>query len=137
MFILVKLVSLNFQVRSGGLSEMRLWLSSVSAHSLDSTSQDQFLLPFLRAQKFDVKKSQKMAARYLRLRSEKSHWFEKFDLENDEEIYELLSRGFMTVLPQTDEEGRIVVLNWASIFDPRKHSRMVRFQAEKLFQHFE
>ena len=97
---------------------MRLWLNGSEAGGLQAlhiktttamspnlADADKFLLRFLRAQKFDVKKGQQMLRRYLLLRAEKPEWFANLDLnhhhqdeeavEHDSGLLELLRQGFL------------------------------------------
>ncbi len=158
------------QVRHRTLHEMRLWLKNELDKGHIQTSSklrlseaglaawdgeaDKFMLRFLRAQKFDVKKAQKMLHSNLRLRTQKPQWFDgishlhgwefvqfwisrpKLNSDADWILYQifgfrssdvsqLLHKGFMTVLPNVDKEGRIVVLNWAAMLDPNKISKEV------------
>lgn len=97
-------------------SRLRLELATVDANK--------FLLRFLRAQKFDITKAQGQLQRYLLLRSQQPQWFASLQ-ETDANVLQLLKHGFMTVLPRKDSQGRIVVLNWAAVFDPAKHTKVV------------
>ena len=116
------------------LNETRQWLnnnesistsSSIFQHSKSLAFSDNFLLRFLRVQKFDVSKACKMLEKYLILRTEHPEWFANWDLAQDINLYELFHCGYVTVLPDPDKDGRKVILNYAVKFDTSKYNTVV------------
>ena len=119
---------------------MKLWLETNADHirmsspaaaaseasEASSLDLDKFLLRFLRAQKFDVGRAEAMMEKYLELRRVKPQWFQ-IDSKNSKHLMELLSNGFLTVLPEQDEEGRVCVFHQPSVADPSRHSIEVNF----------
>ena len=93
-----KFCNFSFQIREKSLAEMKLWLATNADHIRVSSASllasgtaseiveeaevasnldlDKFLLRFLRAQKFDVKRAEAMMENYLRLRRQKPQWFQ-------------------------------------------------------------
>ena len=60
----------------------------------------------------------------IELRRQKPQWFQT---NMDSNVLELLKKGFVTVLPDTDEEDRICIYHQPSIADPSRHSIEVNF----------
>ena len=82
---------------------MKLWLetnadhirmASEAAEAASKLDLDKFLLRFLRAQKFHVGRAEAMMEKYLKLRRQKSKWFE---INLDSNVLELLRNGFVTL----------------------------------------
>ena len=113
---------------------MKLWLETNADHIRMASAAseaveaeldlDKFLLRFLRAQKFHVGRAEAMMEKYLKLRRQKPQWFQT---NLDSNVLELLKKGFVTVLPDTDEEDRICIYHQPSVADPSRHSIEVNF----------
>ena len=62
-----------------------------------------------------------MLEKYLEMRAENPQWFCNLDIENSA-LSELVSSGYIFVLPQRDTEGRRVIFSMARNLDPARHT---------------
>lgn len=105
--------------RKIALKELRDWIQEQDpdkyACLLDAT--DEFLLRFLRMQKSDVKKAAKVLDNYLAFRTASPEWFDNLDIKKDQQMDDLISSGYLFVLPGRDANGRRVIFSRASYSD--------------------
>jgi len=101
--------------RKKALAEMRRWIKS-QAHIKRVRLDANFLLRFLRMQKFEVKESCDILDKYLTMRRQHPDWFQNLDCR-DEKLAELIDLGYLLVLPDRDRHGRRVIYSKACQFD--------------------
>lgn len=116
--------------RAQSLSELRSWLQS-QPHLVNCRTDDNFLLRFLRMQKYKVQKSCLVLEKYLTMRCHHPKWFKNLDIL-DPMLAELISNGYIFVLPERDPEGRRVVFSIARNLDPARHSNSDAMRAHIL-----
>ena len=105
--------------RNEGLKELRDWIGQQgSDYSCLNGVSDDFLMRFLRIKKMNGLKAARVLQRYVDIRTEKPEWF-KMDIR-DQQLNELITRGYIFVLPERDANGRRVVFFRASPLDPDK-----------------
>jgi len=108
------------EVRACTLNEMKHWLQS-QPHIHNCRTDDNFLLRFLRMQKFRVDKSCAVLEKYTLMREEYPWYFRNLDISRPE-LKELVLSGFMFVLPERDSFGRRVIFHIPRCLDPSRHS---------------
>jgi len=108
------------EVRDSTLSEMKRWLRS-QPHIHNCRTDDNFLLRFLRMQKFRLDKSCAVLEKYTLMREENPCYFRNLDISRPE-LQELVLSGFMFVLPERDSFGRRVIFHIPRHLDPSRHS---------------
>jgi len=108
------------EVRESTLNEMKRWLQS-QAHIVNCRTDANFLLRFLRMQKFRVEKSCVVVEKYTFMREEYPQYFRNLDISKPE-LQELVLSGFMFVLPERDSFGRRVIFHIPRYLDPSRHS---------------
>ena len=69
--------------------------------------------------------------KYLTMRVSHPHWFQSLDIQ-DPPVLELISSGYVFVLPERDAEGRRVVFSVARNLDPTRHSNSDAMRAHIL-----
>jgi len=108
------------EVRDSTLGEMRQWLRS-QAHIHNCRTDANFLLRFLRMQKFRVEQSCAVLEKYILTREENPSYFRKLDISTPG-LQELVLSGFMFVLPERDSSGRKVIFHIPRYLDPTRHT---------------
>lgn len=104
--------------RKAALGEVRRWIKS-QAHIKKVRLDSNFLLRFLRMQKFEVKESCEILDKYLTMRVQHPTWFQNLDCR-DSKLSELVDMGYIFALPDRDAHGRRVIFSKASAFDPSR-----------------
>lgn len=102
------------------LKDFRSWIRSnkdIKNCRLDSN----FLLRFLRMQKFDLKEARNILEKYLTMRCQYPMWFQNLDYQ-DSALSELVDLGYIFVLPERDSHGRRVIFSQAAAMDPGRFS---------------
>merc|ERR1712218_700570 len=74
-----------------------------------------------RMQKFEIKESCEILDKYLTMRCQYPTWFQNLDCQ-DPVLEDLVSRGYIFVLPERDRHGRRVIFSRAAAFDPTKYT---------------
>ena len=108
------------KVRKKALAEVRKWVRSqpqIKRARLDAN----FILRFLRMQKFEIKESCEILDKYLTMRCQYPTWFQNLDCQ-DPALADLVSKGYIFVLPERDQHGRRVIFSRAAAFDPTKYT---------------
>ena len=95
------------KTRKRALRELRDWLKS-QPHISGCRSDNSFLLRFLRMKKFEVADTIKVLDKYLKIRTQNPDWFTQLDIQ-EPKLNQLISDGYIFVLPQRDSRGRRVV----------------------------
>jgi len=108
------------KLRKKGLAEVRKWIKSQS-HIRRARLDSNFILRFLRMQKFEIKESCEILDKYLTMRCQYPSWFQNLDCR-DQALSDLVDRGYIYVLPDRDRHGRRVIFSQAAAFDPSKYS---------------
>jgi len=108
------------ELRESALTELKDWLQS-QPHIQNCRTDDNFLLRFLRMQKFRVEKSCAVMEKYLMMREDNPCYFRNLDILNPI-LKELVLSGFMFVLPQRDSSGRRVIFHIPRLLDTSRHS---------------
>lgn len=101
--------------RKKALSEVRKWIKS-QPHIRKVRLDANFLLRFLRMQKFEVKESCEILDKYLTMRWQHPNWFQNLDCR-DPKLAELIDMGYIMALPDRDAHGRRVIYSKAGAFD--------------------
>lgn len=97
------------------LRELRQWLKG-QKHLESVRTDNSFLLRFLRFKKFDVDTTKSVIDKYVHMRTHHPEWFHGLDIQ-DPKMRELMSSGYLFVLPQRDGNGRRVIFSRASAVD--------------------
>jgi len=108
------------KLRKKALADVRKWIKSQS-HIRRTRLDSNFLLRFLRMQKFDIKASCEILEKYLTMRGQYPSWFQNLDCR-DPSISDLVDKGYIFVLPERDQHGRRVIFSQAAAFDSSKYS---------------
>lgn len=106
------------KTRKKALHEVRKWIKTqtqIKRVRLDSN----FLLRFLRMQKFEIKESCEILDKYLTMRCQHPTWFQNLDCR-DTSLSDLVDLGYIFVLPDRDKHGRRVIFSKACAFDAAK-----------------
>ena len=101
--------------RSHCLRELRHWLNG-QQHLINVRQDNCFLLRFLRFKKFDLPETQTTLDKYVQMRATHPEWFRNLDIR-DPKLRELMSSGYLIVLPDRDDNGRRVVFSRAAALD--------------------
>ncbi|XP_020999889.1 clavesin-2 [Parasteatoda tepidariorum] len=80
---------------------------------------DDFLLTFLRARKFDVKKSFNLFKTFYHVKAKHYELYDNYDFEDCKSVYK---DGLVGFLPYRDEEGCVILIIKTTNWDPCKHS---------------
>merc|ERR1712241_569084 len=108
------------ETRKMSLKEFQKWIktrANIKHCRLDSN----FLLRFLRMQKFDLEATQDIFEKYLTMRCQYPSWFQNLDCK-DTALTELVDRGYIIVLPNRDRHGRRIIFSQAGTMDPNKYT---------------
>jgi len=101
--------------RRKALTEVRQWIKS-QPHIKKMRLDSNFLLRFLRMQKFEVATSCEILDKYLTMRWQHPSWFQNLDCR-DPKLAELTEMGYLIALPDRDKHGRRVIYSKAGAFD--------------------
>ncbi|XP_050432293.1 alpha-tocopherol transfer protein-like isoform X2 [Adelges cooleyi] len=105
--------------RENALTQIRLWLRQ-NKKIINSRTDENFLLRFLRAKKFSLPLAQEALERYLLLRQTfGQRLFYKLDVKCPR-LEKLLSLGYIFVVPKRDKNGRRIIITRPGVFDPSK-----------------
>jgi len=104
--------------RRKALSEVRQWIKS-QPHIKKIRLDSNFLLRFLRMQKFEVRESCDILDKYLTMRCQHPTWFQNLDCR-DPKLAELTEMGYIIALPDRDKHGRRVIYSKAGAFDANR-----------------
>ena len=77
----------NQAVRHESITEMRRWVAAQS-HFVNVRTDANFLLRFLRTNKFKLEKSCQMLERYIKMRMSHSKWFQNLDIQVKRHSYQ-------------------------------------------------
>lgn len=89
---------------------------------------DEFLLRFLFARKFNVTESFKLLLNYHDFKQRNANILSKISVL-DEEIKLALRDGFPTIIPQRDRKGRKILVMFAANWNPADYSLITIFRA--------
>lgn len=109
--------------RKLALSELREWISlqERDKYACLLDAKEEFLLRFLRMQKMDVQKAAKVLDNYVGFRTDNPEWFDNLDIK-DQQLNDVISSGYLFVLPGRDVNGRRVVFSRACCSDSSRFS---------------
>lgn len=93
--------------REGAVQTLREWV--MIQPWLKCPTDTNFLLRFLRTQKFSQLRARDILETYWRKRTENAEWFANKDT-NDPKIQDVIKSGFFLRLPRVDKDGRIYFL---------------------------
>lgn len=108
------------KLRKKALNDIRKWIKNQS-HIRRTRLDSNFILRFLRMQKFDIKESCEILDKYLTMRGQYPAWFQNLDCR-DSAISDLVDAGYIFVLPDRDQHGRRVIFSQAAAFDSSKYT---------------
>lgn len=108
------------QVRDESLAALRSWIETQS-HLRGCRLDSNFLLRFLRMQKHNMERTTLVLEKYLIMRVQHPNWFQRLDIR-DPAIHELVTNGYLFVLPERDHNGRKVIFSVARNLDPSRHT---------------
>jgi len=103
------------ETRQKCLAEMRKLIEGDA--KLRTPTDDLFLLAFLRARKFNVRRAFKLLQNHYSLRKQQSHIF---DNPENQFVREIIRRSYMGLLPHRDKKGCVVFVFKAGFWDPDK-----------------
>jgi len=106
------------KLRKRAIAEVRKWIKA-QPHFRRARLDSNFILRFLRMQKFEIKESCDILEKYLSMRCQYPSWFQNLDCQ-DPSLAALVSAGYIMVLPDRDQHGRRVIFSRAAAFDPTK-----------------
>jgi len=86
--------------RKKALTDIRKWIKNQS-HIRRTRLDANFILRFLRMQKFDIQESCTILDKYLTMRGQYPAWFQNLDCR-DPAISDLVEAGYIFVLPERD-----------------------------------
>lgn len=125
------------KVRKKALAEVRKWIKS-QPHFRKARLDSNFILRFLRMQKFEIKESCEILDKYMTMRCQYPAWFQNLDCKvrlytltyypspiftlQDPALADLVDKGYIFVLPDRDQHGRRVIFSQAAAFDPSKYT---------------
>ncbi|XP_035209968.1 retinaldehyde-binding protein 1-like [Stegodyphus dumicola] len=112
------------EIRPKALEELRELLKNEK--NLITPVDDLFLLSFLRARKFNVKKAFKLIQNYWSFRNEYSHIY---DTVETQPVLDMLYRNCLGFLPYRDRQGCVVVICKIGMWDPSVDTYEVLFRA--------
>jgi hypothetical protein len=104
--------------RRKALTEVRQWIKS-QPHIKKVRLDSNFLLRFLRMQKFEVPEACSILDKYLTMRWQHPSWFQNLDCR-DSKLAELTEMGYIIALPDRDKHGRRVIYSRAGAFDANR-----------------
>lgn len=100
------------------LRDLRQWLKT-QPQLVNCPTDSSFLLRFLRFQKFQMPETQAVIDKYVHMRTHHPEWFHNLDAR-DSKTRELISSGYLFVLPEKDAHGRRVIFSRAAAMDAAK-----------------
>ena len=100
------------------LRELRGWVRQ-QRHLAHCRTDAPFLLRFLRFQKFDLGDAAAVVDKYVQMRTAHPEWFSGLDVR-DPRMRDLVTSGYLFVLPGRDAAGRRVVFSRAADMDPSR-----------------
>merc|ERR1739838_513284 len=106
--------------RKKALTDIRKWIKNQS-HIRRTRLDSNFILRFLRMQKFEVAESCSIMDKYLTMRGQYPAWFQNLDCR-DPALSDLVEAGYIFVLPERDQHGRRVIFSQAAAFDSSKYT---------------
>jgi hypothetical protein len=109
-------------IRNHGITAMRDWI--LTNPRIEKCRMDaKFILRFLRFRKFSIPATQEAFERYLVFREGVygHDWFSNMDF-NKPNINNLLDKGCVAVLPNSDKFGKKTILFRMSAMDPKLHN---------------
>lgn len=120
------------KAKAQALRDLRDWIHSQGSR-LDCLKgvPDEFLVRFLRVQKTDPSKAADVLDKYVTFRTTSPQWFHGLDVQ-DPKLQDLISRGYLFVLPRPDSQGRRVIFSRASVMDPEKFTSVDVMRAHLL-----
>jgi len=101
------------EVVRGAVRGLRRWLRS-QPHLIGVPDTDNFLLRFLRHQKFRTEDARAALDRYVLARSAHPEWFAGLDINADLGVRRLLASPYLLALPGKDASGRRVLFSRAA-----------------------
>lgn len=113
------------------MQEIQARVLNISCLSYFSSLDSSFLLRFLRAKKFDVKKAGELLENYLFYNTVYPQWFQNIST-GDEVIAEIIDRGWIVPLPKKDEAGRQIIFYRTKRLDPVRFSSADMTKAQEL-----
>jgi len=114
-------------LRKKAIAEVRKWIKT-QPHFKRCRLDANFILRFLRMQKFEIKESCEILDKYMSMRGQYPAWFHNLDCE-DTALADLVSQGYIFVLPDRDQHGRRVIFSRAAAFDPSKYDTSAMMRA--------
>jgi len=108
------------KTRKRALIDLRKWIR-LHPNIKNCRMDNNFLLRFLRMQKFQLKEARDILEKYLTMRCQYPSWFHNLDCQ-DTALSELVDRGYIIVLPGRDSHGRRVIFSQAGAMSPDKFS---------------
>jgi len=110
--------------RKLALTDLREWIDQqeIEKYACLLDAKDDFLLRFLRMQKMDVQKAAKVLDNYVGFRTDNPEWFDNLDINKDTQLNDVISSGYLFVLPGRDVNGRRVVFSRACCSDSSRFS---------------
>jgi len=114
-------------LRKKAIAEVRKWIKT-QPHFKRCRLDANFILRFLRMQKFEIKESCEILDKYMTMRCQYPAWFHNLDCE-DTALADLVSQGYIFVLPDRDQHGRRVIFSRAAAFDPSKYDTSAMMRA--------
>jgi len=115
------------KVRKKAIAEVRKWIKT-QPHFKRCRLDANFILRFLRMQKFEIKESCEILDKYMTMRGQYPAWFHNLDCQ-DPALADLVSQGYIFVLPHRDQHGRRVIFSRAAAFDPSKYDTSAMMRA--------
>ncbi|XP_074101077.1 clavesin-1-like [Cotesia typhae] len=115
-------------MRSQALEQFRAWILKHPSIKRCRTDPE-FLLRFLRTNKFSLPMAEDMLKYYLQSRQLSSDWFQNLDID-DPAIKAIIDGGYMLPLLERDQYGRQVIMSSIGRFDAHKYtgSQLMRSQ---------
>lgn len=104
-----KLLGETKELRSQTIEEVRLALNEMDCGDFDKS--DANIVRYLRGKKFDVEKTLKCITNRVAFCKEHPKWTANLSVKEFEAFFE-----FLTILPQRDKEGRVVLLARPGLF---------------------
>ncbi|CAG9817238.1 unnamed protein product [Phaedon cochleariae] len=108
------------ETRTSGLHDIKKWLTEEKTN-LHARLEDQYILPFLRGCKFDLKKTKAKLKRFYKMRRDVPEWFRNRD-PSLPELQELMKLGCFVPLRRF-HENKLVVIVRVAVHNPRIHQQ--------------
>ncbi|TRY61207.1 hypothetical protein TCAL_03680 [Tigriopus californicus] len=106
------------KTRKNALKELRHWLKA-QRHLQNVRTDHSFLVRFLRFQKFNLESTKTVFDKYIHMRQHHSEWFQNLDIQ-EPKMRDIMSSGYLIVLPERDANGRRVIFSRACSVDVSK-----------------